>query len=196
MSRIRDEILQTSGESEGKYWSVSRGGETRLDIRFSAGVRTSVQYHSIQKLEIFEKGYDDAEDILVLDLTGVSRFEIIGNNLLPIYEALNRQSARFIAAATNEEDREDENGVLVRIIREFSAEEMMEEKSQHSDESVGDQKAIEDFMDELSEEEAGEMVNEAYRLARESGDTLIDEQSEPGERARWEAVAKLVRTKI
>lgn len=196
MSRIREAILQNSGESEGKYWAVSKGGETRLDVRFSSGARTSLQYHSIQKINFYKEGSDEGDDLLALDLTGVSLFEIIGKNLLQVYEALNRQSARYVAASTSETDREDENGVIIRTIREFTADEMMVQGAEPSEVQENDQAAIEAFMDALSEEEIGSLVDEAYRIARENLDSLIDEKSEEGERARWEAVASLVRKRL
>lgn len=186
MSRIRDEILQTSEISEGKYWATSRSGESRLDLRFSSGARVSVQYHSIQKFEFFPEFSETGEDLMVIDITGVSRFEIFGTGLSVIYEALNRSSVRFIAMATDHEDSTNQDGVRVSVIREFTAEELQEAKIEAHGQETSENDAIEAFLNSLSDEEAGEFTAEAYREAEERGEG-IETNIE-----KWNAVASKV----
>jgi len=197
MSRIRDEILLKSDETDGKYWAVSRGGETRLDLRFSDDARTSLQYHSMQKIEFFKEGAESGEDLIVIDITGVSRFEIFGEGLLAVYDGLNRQAARFVAAAASSDDQADPNGVFISSIEEFTAEELEEQKASEEglerDPEIDDTDDINAFFESLSEEESGDFVEQAYQEAREAGYPFIDEKSREGDQARWDVVAEKVR---
>ena len=58
---------------------------------------------------------EEREDLISISATGVAKIKIHGQNLLTIYESLNRASVRFVAALSNEEP--DERGVFVTASR-------------------------------------------------------------------------------
>ena len=114
MSRIKDEILRHSEDAEGKYFAVTRSGETRLDLRLNNGDRLSLPYSYMQGIQLTCQA-ESGDELLSLTIPNAYYIEVLGEGLAILYEALNRLSLRFLREA----DGEAEEGVTVKKIKVY-----------------------------------------------------------------------------